>query len=79
MLVYIRKWRLSKSTVMVFSRESVDDGWKWGEHVLPRVSKYTYLHWVLILLSSTGAWNVHKTIRKKVHQLHSVITKYGST
>ena len=48
---------------MVFSRESVDDGWKWGEHVLPRVSKYTYLHWVLILLSSTGAWNVHKRMR----------------
>ena len=43
---YCRKWRLtanvSKSAVMVFSRESVDGAWKWGEPVLPRVSKYTY-------------------------------------
>ena len=44
---YCRKWRLkanvSKSAVMVFARESVDGAWKWGEYVLPRVSKYTYL------------------------------------
>ena len=78
MLVYIRKWRLSKSAVMVFSRESVDDGWKWGEHVLPRVSKYTYLHWVLILLSSTGAWNVHKRISCIVLSLSMVVLNiYG--
>ena len=24
---------MSKSAVMVFSRESVDGAWKWGEHV----------------------------------------------
>ena len=33
---------MSKSAVMVFAREAVDGAWKWGEHVLPRVSKYTY-------------------------------------
>ena len=39
---YCRKWWLkanvSKSEVMVFTRESVDGAWKWGEHI-PRVSK----------------------------------------
>ena len=33
---YCNKWRLkanvSKSAVMVFSRNSVEGGWKWGEH-----------------------------------------------
>ena len=29
---------MSKSAVMVFARESVDGAWKWGEHVLPRLS-----------------------------------------
>ena len=54
---YCRKWRLkdnvSKSAVMVFS---VDGAWKWGEHVLPRVSKYTYFG---VDFTSTGAWDVH--------------------
>ena len=48
---YCNKWRLkanvSKSAVMVFSRNSVEGGWKWGEHKVPKVSSYTYL--VLIL------------------------------
>ena len=39
---YCNKWRLkanvSKSAVMVFSRNSVKGGWKWGEHKLPKVS-----------------------------------------
>ena len=43
---YCNKWRLkanvSKSAVMVFSKNSVEDGWKWGEHKLPKVSSYTY-------------------------------------
>ena len=50
---YCRQWRLkpnvSKSAVMV---ESVNGAWKWGEHVLPRVSKYTYLG---VDFTSTGA------------------------
>ena len=41
---YCSKWRLqanvSKSAVMVFS---VEGGWKWGEHKLPKVSSYSYL------------------------------------
>ena len=32
---------------MVFSKNSVEGGWKWGEHKLPKASSYTYL--VLIL------------------------------
>ena len=31
---------MSKSAVMVFSRNSVEGGWKWGEH---KLSSYTYL------------------------------------
>ena len=34
---------MSKSAVMVFSRNSVEGGWKWGEHKLPEVSSYTSL------------------------------------
>ena len=77
---YCCKWRLkanvSKSAVMVFARESVDGAWKWGEHSLPRVSKYTYLG---VDFTSNGAWDEHirKVLdngRKKVNRLHSVIS-----
>ena len=68
---YCRKWRLkanvSKSAVMVFSRESVDGAWKWGVHVLRRVSKYTYLG----VLCMGCAYQ--ECVRRKVNQLHSVI------
>ena len=57
---YCNKWRLkanvSKSAVMVFSRNSVEGGWKWGEHKLPKVSSYTYLG---IDFACNGAWDVH--------------------
>ena len=47
---YCHKWRLkanlSKSAVMVFAKDIVDGSWSWGEHKLPRVSKYTI--WLLI-------------------------------
>ena len=43
---YCNKWILkanvSKSAVMVFSKNSVEGGWKWGEHKLPKVSNYSY-------------------------------------
>ena len=78
---YCLKWRLkanvSKSAVMVFARESVNGAWKWGEHFcLYGVSKYTYLG---VDFTSTGAWDVHiKNVldngRRKVNQLHSVIS-----
>ena len=47
-----------------------------GEHELPKVSSYCYLS---IDFASNGAWDVHikKVIsngRKKVNQLHSVIS-----
>ena len=57
---YCNKWRLkanvSKSAVMVIS---VEGGWKWGEHTLPKVSKYSYLG---IDFPSNGAWDVHLKI-----------------
>ena len=31
---------VSKSAVMVFSKNFVEGGWKWGEHELPIVSNY---------------------------------------
>ena len=56
---YCNKWRLkanvSKSAMMVFSKNSVESVWKWGEHKLPKVSNYTYLG---IDFASNGAWDV---------------------
>ena len=67
---------MSKSAVMVFSKNYVECGWKWGEHTLPKVSNYSYLG---IEFASNGVWDVHlKEVldngRKKVKQLHSVIS-----
>ena len=50
--------------------------WKWGEHDLPTVSKYTYLG---VDFMSNGAWNEHlKRVldngRNKVNKLHSVLS-----
>ena len=54
---YCNKWRLkanvSNSAVMVFSKNSVEGGWKWGERKLPKVSNYS------IDFASNGAWDVH--------------------
>ena len=52
------KANVCKSAVMVFSRNPVEGEWKWGEHALPRVSNYTYLH-VGIDFACNGAWDVH--------------------
>ena len=49
------KANVSKSAVMVFSRNSVEGGWKWGEHKLLKVSSYTYLG---IDFTRNGAWDV---------------------
>ena len=77
---YCSKWRLkaniTKSAVMVFTKEAVEGTWKWGEHDLPTVAKYTFLG---IDFASNGAWDGHikKVLdcgRKKVNQLHSVIS-----
>ena len=44
---YCSKWRLranvSKSAVMLFSKDTVNGCWKWGEYSLPIVSVYRYL------------------------------------
>ena len=55
---------------------NVEGNWKWGEHHLPTVTEYTYLG---VDFASNGAWDGHikKVLdsgRKKVNQLHSVIT-----
>ena len=74
---YCNKWRLRanacKSAVMVFS---IEGEWKWGKHLLLRVSNYTYLG---LDFACYGAWDVHiQEVRdnctKKVNQLHSVIS-----
>ena len=67
---------MGKSAVMVFSKDRVEDRWKWGEHELPKVSSYRYLG---IDFASDGAWDVHikKVInnsKKRVNQLYSVIS-----
>ena len=76
---YCSKWRLranvSKSAVMVFSKDVVNGCWKCGEHSLPKVSSYLGIDF-----SSNGAWDMHikKLLdngRKKVNQLHKVISK----
>ena len=44
---YCNRWRLkaivSKSAVMVFTRNQEEGEWMWGEHRLPRVCSYRYL------------------------------------
>ena len=67
---------MSKSAVMVFSKDAVNGCWKWGEYSLPIVYFYSYLG---IDFSSNGAWDMH--IRKlldngsrRVNQLHKVIS-----
>ena len=37
------KVNVTKSAVMVYSKEVVEGSWKWGEHHLPTVTEYTYL------------------------------------
>ena len=57
---YCSKRRLranvSKSAVMVFSKDAVNGCWKWGEHTLPKESCCSYLG---IDFSSNGAWDMH--------------------
>ena len=67
---------MSKSAVMVFSKDAVNGCWKFGEYSVPIVSSYNYLG---IDFSRNGAWHMHirKLIdngRKKVNQLQKVIS-----
>ena len=62
---------------MVFSKNSVEDGWKWGGHRLPKVSSYMYMYmytymYLGIDFAWNGAWDVHvkrmlNNSRKKVN------------
>ena len=47
---------MSKTAVRVFSKKSIKDGWKWGEHNLPKQSSYTYLG---IDFACNRAWDIH--------------------
>ena len=67
---------MSKSAVMVFSKDAVNGCWKWGEYSLPIVSSYSYLG---IDFSRNGDWDMHirKLLdngRKRVNQVHKVIS-----
>ena len=77
---FCNRWRLranvSKSAVMIFSRNAVKGDWMWGKHKLPNVSSYTYLG---IEFSNNGAWDFHikkvlSTGKEKVNKLHSIIS-----
>ena len=41
------------------SRNSVEGGWKWGEHKLPKVSSYTYLG-IDFACNGVWKWGEHK-------------------
>ena len=57
---YCNKWRLkanvTKSAVMVFTKEAVEGALNWGDHELHTVAKYTFLG---IDFASNGAWDGH--------------------
>ena len=77
---FCNRWRLkanvSKCAVVVFSKSKVPGSWTWGEHTIPQASSYCYLG---IDFISDGGWDTHvKRVisngRKKVNQLHSIIS-----
>ena len=59
---------MSKSAVMVFSKDIVNGCWKWGEYGLPiSLSSYSYLG---IDFSRNGAWDMH--IRKLLDTVNPI-------
>ena len=76
---YCSKWRLranvSKSAVMVFSKDAVNGCWKCGEYSFPIMYSYSYLG---IKFSRNGALDmpIRKLLgngKKRRNQLHKVI------
>ena len=69
------KTNVSKSAVMVFSRNSVEDGWKWAEHKLPKVSSCTFVG-IGIDFVCNGARDVHLRVLDNggKNELHSIIS-----
>ena len=74
---FCNRWRMranvSKSAVMVFSRNIVKGDWMWGKNKLPNVSSYIYLG---VEFSYNGAWDLQikrllNVGRGKVNKLHS--------
>ena len=61
---YCSKWRLptnvSKSAVMVFSKDAVNGCWKWGEHSLPKSIYLQLFIYIAIDFSSNGTWDMNK-------------------
>ena len=77
---FCNRWRLkasvSKCAVVVFSKSKVPGNWTLGEHTISQSSSYCYLG---IDFTSDGGWDTHvKRVisngRKKVNQLHSIIS-----
>ena len=67
-------WRLKANVIKCQSK--VPGTWTWGEHTIPQASSYCYLG---IDFTSDGWWDTHvKRVisngRKKVNQLHSIIS-----
>ena len=56
---------MSKSVVMVFSKDAVNGCWKWGDHSLSIVYSYTYMY-LDIDFSSNGAWDINILHIKKL-------------
>ena len=77
---YCNKWRLkatvTKSAVIVFSRESIEGSWRWGERELPKVEIVYILRSNLCLqwVMGTHIKKVLDSGKKKANQLHSVIS-----
>ena len=74
---FCNRWKLkanvSKCAVVVFSKSKVPGSWTWGEHTIP---SSCYLG---IDFTSDGGWDTHvkrviRNGRKKVNQLHSIIS-----
>ena len=66
---------VSKSAVIVFAKDIVDGSWRWGEHMMPTVSKYTYLG---IDFMCNRAWDKHikKVVDRGENQLRTVLSNW---
>ena len=72
---FCNQWTLKvnvrKCAVVVFSNSKVPGSWTWGEHTIPQASSYCYLG---IIRWWVGYSCEESDGRKKVNQLHSIIS-----
>ena len=50
---------MSKSAVMVFSKDAVNGCWKWGEYIYPPNIIFLLYSHLGIDFSSNGSWDMH--------------------